>query len=87
MRTLFSSVVLACTVLTHARGAAAQDRTYVEKQNTEGQDVRFDDDPLDAVGRETVGVQIQGWLTAKRFQLVRPRQNFVPEMLKNVESL
>jgi hypothetical protein len=87
MRTLFCSVVLACTVLAYARGAWAQDRTYVEKRDAEGQDIRFDDDPLDAVGRETVGAQIKAWITAKRFLLARPRQTFVPEMLKNVEAL
>jgi hypothetical protein len=87
MRPLFCSAFLSCAVLTLAGGALAQDRTYVEQRNADGQDIRFVDDPLDAVGRETVGAQITGMITARRFQLVRPRQTFVPEMLRNVETL
>jgi hypothetical protein len=87
MRPLFCSAVLSCAVLTLAGGARAQDRTYVEQRNADGQDIRFVDDPLDAVDREIVGTQITFMLRARRFLLARPRQTFVPEMLKNVEAL
>jgi hypothetical protein len=87
MRTVFVSAVLSCAVLTFAGGARAQDRTYVERRDADGQDIRFDDDPLDAVDRESLGTQITHWITARRFLLARPRQTFVPEMLRNVEGL
>jgi hypothetical protein len=87
MRPLFCSAFLSCVVITVAGGARAQERTYVEQRTADGQDIRFVDDPLDAVGRETVGAQITAWITAIRFPLARPRQTFVPEMLENVEAL
>jgi hypothetical protein len=87
MRALFGSTLVLSTILTFAASARAQDRTYIEQRTAEGQDVRFDDDPLDAVGRETVGLQIIHFVTGRRFLLAHPRQNFVPEMLKNVEAL
>jgi hypothetical protein len=87
MRALIVSALVLCTVLTFAGGARAQDRTFVEKRTSEGQDIRFEDDPLDAVGRDTVGEQLIHMLTVRRLLLARPRQTFVPEMLKNIESL
>jgi hypothetical protein len=87
MRTLFCTALFSGSLIAMAGSAHAQDRTYVERQNAEGQDIRFIDDPLDAVGRDTVGAQITSFITARRFQLARPRQSFVPEMIKNVESL
>jgi hypothetical protein len=87
MRTLLCSALFTCTLLGFTRGAYAQDSTYVEHRNADGQDIRFIDDPLDAVGRDTIGAQLTVWRNARRFQLVRPRETFVPEMLKNVETL
>jgi hypothetical protein len=87
MRTLLCSAFLSCSLITLAGGARAQDRTYVERRSADGQDIRFDDDPLDAVDRATIGMQITHWITARRVALARPRESFVPEMIKNVESL
>ena len=79
---------LCLSVLVLATMAAAQEKAgYVEQRTAQGQDVRFVDDPLDAVGRDQIGVQITGWITARRFQLTRPRQSFVTEMLRGVEAL
>jgi hypothetical protein len=83
-----SSVLLSCTLFAFAPDASAQhDPGYVEQRTAQGQDIRFQDDPLDAVGHDQVGTQITAWITARRLQLVRPRQSFVTEMLRGVEAM
>jgi hypothetical protein len=87
MRVFPWSALVACAVFAFADDALAQEAGYVEQRTAEGQDVRFVDDPLDGVAHGQIGVQITAWITARRFQLVRPRQNFVPELLRGVEAL
>jgi hypothetical protein len=79
--------LVGCVVFAFAGDALAQDAGYVEQRTAQGQDVRFVDDPLDGVAHDAIGAQITAWITARRFQLVRPRQNFVPELLRGVEAL
>jgi hypothetical protein len=82
------SALLSCALLAIATEAAAQQNAgYVEQRTAKGQDVRFEDDPLDAVARDPIGAQITAWITARRFQLMRPRQSFVTEMVRGVEAL
>ncbi len=67
--------------------ARAQDKTYVEKKTAEGQFVGFEDDPMSAITSNPVGMQLWGFHPPRRFDLMRPRANFVPELLKAVENL
>jgi hypothetical protein len=84
---LFVGALLACGLVGLAREAFAQNAGFVERQTREGQDVRFEDDPLGALPPGSVGTIFDGHRYTVRFQLIRPRSTFVPEMLKNVETL
>jgi len=87
MRNVALAAVLACAFVALASPASAQDSTFVEKKTADGQDVRFTDDPLGAAGLGPVGAQLTGFHPPKRFDLMRPRWTFVPEMLKSVEHM
>jgi len=62
-------------------------KDYQEEKVDSGQAVVFRDDPLQAGGLDPNGyiIRVRGsfWRTA----LLRPRFNFVPELLKSGESL
>jgi hypothetical protein len=61
---------------------------YVEKKSSDGNDVTFiDADTLSAEGLGPIGSQIIGFHPPRRFLLLRPRLQFVPEMLKTVENM
>jgi hypothetical protein len=47
----------------------------------------FDDDPLDANPNITRSLHISGRRRTPRVTLIRPRMQFVPELLKSVEAL
>jgi hypothetical protein len=87
MRKTACGALLACALVALAGQASAQDSSFVEKKTEAGQDIRFKDDPLGALGRDAVGEQITAWHPPRRFDLLRPRSTFVPEMLKSVEAL
>jgi hypothetical protein len=87
MRSIACGALLACALVALAGQAHAQDSGYVEKKTTEGQDIRFGDEPLEALSHDPVGSQLTAWHPPKRFDLMRPRWTFVPEMLKAVESM
>ena len=89
MRKLACGALLACAFVALASPALAQtpDSTYVEKKTADGQDIRFKDDPLAALGGSPVGAQLTGFHPPRRFDLMRPRWNFVTEMLKSVEHM
>jgi len=61
--------------------------TYVEQKSTDGQNVVFKDDPLAAGGFGSGDVMLKMRPTAVRMLLVRPRTQFVSEMLKSVENM
>ena len=92
MRKIACGALLACALVELASPALAQtptdkDSTYTEKKTSDGQDIRFKDDPLSALAGNPVGAQIGAFHPPKRFDLMRPRWNFVPEMLKSVEHM
>jgi hypothetical protein len=87
MRKLACGALLACALVALAGQASAQESTYVEKKTSEGQDVRFKDDPVGAIANDPIGAQLSSWHPPKRFDLMRPRLTFVPQMLKSVENM
>jgi hypothetical protein len=87
MRHIACGVLLACALVALARQANAQDSTYVERKTSDGRDIRFKDDAIGALANDPVGAQLSTWHPPKRFDLMRPRKTFVPEMLKSVENM
>jgi hypothetical protein len=67
--------------------ADPQSQTFVEQANAEGQNVVFKDDPLAAGGLDPHDARITIRPTGVRTFLLRPRTQFVSEMLKSVENL
>lgn len=61
--------------------------TYVEAATGDGQNVVFKDDPMQAGGFGPKDVILKTRPSAVRMVLVRPRTQFVMEMIKSVESL
>lgn len=61
--------------------------TYVERNDTGNQNVIFTDDPMTAPGMEPLGDPIRVRPSAVRMMLLRPRTQFVTQMLKSVENL
>lgn len=82
---------LACALVGLAGQAHAQTQTpepgYVEKRSSDGQDIRFGDDVMGAIANDPVGAQLTGFHPPRRFDLMRPRKTWVPELLKSVENL
>jgi hypothetical protein len=90
MRIIACGALIACALVALASPALAQDRTdktFVEKKTADGQDVRFGDDPLSALGGNPIGAQLTGFHPPRRFDLLRPRNTFVPELLKSIEHI
>ena len=68
--------------------AHADDSTFTESANPTGdQSVVFKDDPLAASGYNPNDALIRVVPSPKRVMLLRPRTQFVQEMLKSVEAL
>jgi hypothetical protein len=89
MRRTGLALVLSAVTFLLAAPAAAQTQpgaTYTEQKVDSGQAVIFHDDALRAGGLETSGYVIQVRGSFWRAALLRPRLNFVPEMLKSAES-
>ena len=93
MRAFACGALLACALVALAGPASAQTSTastqptYVEHTTAEGQDIRFPDDPLAAIANDPVGAQLNGFHPPKRYDLLRPRTTFVPQMLKSIENI
>jgi hypothetical protein len=91
MRPIACCALLATALFCVVGEARADDSTksssFVEKKVDDGQSVVFKDDPLSAITQEPIGDQLTGFHPAHRFQLIRPRGSFVPELLKSVEAL
>lgn len=80
--------LLAGALVALAGSARAQsDSTYVEQKTNDGQDIRFHDDPMTALAGNPVGAQLTGFHPPRRFDLMHPRNTFVPELLKSVEHM
>jgi len=86
MDSLFG-VPLACAFMGLAGQASAQDSTYVERTTPDGQQIKFDDDPVGALADDPIGAQLLGFHPPRRFTLMRPRATFVPEMLRSIEHI
>lgn len=78
---------LALIVLLSSSVALADNKTYVESQSGKDQSVSFNDDVLAAGLFGPNDVRIMVMPTPKRITLIRPRTQFVTEMLKSVENL
>ncbi len=61
--------------------------TYVEKKDGNDQNVIFTDDPMTAPGMGPLGDPIKVRPSAVRMMLLRPRTQFIMQMLKSVENL
>lgn len=93
----------ACAAVLCSQGAFAQDKPekktapapttratadYTERQEVDGsQVVSFGGDELPADGPNIYGGIVQRPPTVIKQLLIRPRMNFVPELLKSVENL
>jgi hypothetical protein len=93
MRPFASGALLACALSALAGPASAQNSTastkdtYVTHVTEAGEDIRFDDDALEALSKDPIGAQLSGFHPPKRYDLMRPRTTFVPQMLKSVENM
>ena len=81
------AVAFVCALFTSSGWARAQDSSYVERKIADGQRVEFRDDPLSALEGQPIGAQLTGFHPPRRYALLRPRDTFVPELLKAVEHL
>ena len=87
MRTTFSLLLVGMLVALAGTARAQTDTTYVEHKTNDGQDIRFRDDPMTALAGNPVGAQLTGFHPPRRFDLMHPRNTFVPELLKSVEHM
>jgi hypothetical protein len=76
-----AAIVVLCSNL------ALADDTYVENDTGKDQSVIFKDDPLAAGQFGPNDARIMVLPQPKRVMLLRPRTQFVTEMLKSVEAL
>lgn len=81
--------LMVTSILATASSAFADppSNTFVEQSVTGGQSVVFKDDPLAAGGFGPNDVVLKTRPSAVRMVLVRPRTQFVTEMIKSVENL
>jgi hypothetical protein len=86
MRSFACGALAALAILASAGRARAQS-SYVEHRTNEMQQVTFVDDPMGAVANDPIGTQLWAFHPPRRFDLMRPRCGFVPEMLKSVENM
>jgi hypothetical protein len=89
MRRVATGALLVGALVALAGTARAQTNTttYVEHKTSDGQDIRFRDDPMKALAGNPVGAQLTGFHPPRRFDLMHPRNTFVPELLKSVEHM
>ncbi len=81
-------LVCACPALALAQGTATPKKSGFSEQKTEGgQNVVFDDDAALGTAYDPFADIVKGPPHGARMNLLRPRYNFVVEMLKSVENL
>ena len=85
MKRTLGAAVAAIVVL--CSNLALADQTYTENNTGKDQSVVFKDDPLAAGGFGPNDIHIRVIGAPKRVVLLRPRTQFVTEMLKSVEQL
>ena len=86
MRVRMVSVAVALAAFAVSGAALAQDKPAAGEKG-EGYGYEFDDDPLAAGGFGPNDATIRVRPRAARTTLIRPRIQFVDEMLKSVENL
>ncbi len=82
-----ASIVLASLSLVRGAHAETASQTYMEQRTEGGAVVTFEKDDLQGGGPSALGDSIRRPPGAIRVGLIRPRFNFVPELLKSVENL
>jgi hypothetical protein len=87
MKRTVTAAVAAIVVLCSNLALADQTQTYTENNTDKDQSVIFKDDPLAAGGWSPNDTPIRVLPSPKRVLLLRPRTQFVTEMLKSVEQL
>jgi hypothetical protein len=85
MKRTLAAAIAAIVVL--CSNLALADDTYVENNTGKDQSVVFKDDPLAAGQFGPNDARIMVLPQPKRVMLLRPRTQFVTEMLKSVEAL
>ncbi len=85
MKRTLAAAIAAIVVL--CSNLALADDTYVENNTGKDQSVVFKDDPLAAGQFGPNDARIRVLPQPKRVMLLRPRTQFVTEMLKSVEAL
>jgi hypothetical protein len=70
-----------------ATPAAAPKSTYSEQKTDNGANIVFDDDKALGTAYDPFADIVKGPPRGARMMLLRPRYNFIPEMLKSVENL
>jgi hypothetical protein len=85
MKRTLTATVAAIVVL--CSNLAFADETFTESQSGKDQNIVFKDDPLAAGQFGPNDARIRVLPTPKRVMLLRPRTQFVTEMLKSVEAL
>ena len=81
-------LALSCAlVFSFASSAFADQKDYADQKDADGYRVVFKDDPMTASRDEASGSLISVRPRAARMSLLKPRTQFVGEMLKSVENL
>jgi len=86
-RVRIASVAVGLTAFLVSGAAFAQDAAKEGGEKGDGYGYEFDDDPLSAGGFGPNDATIRVRPRAARTTLIRPRIQFVDEMLKSVENL
>ena len=86
---LLATVAVALTFVAETSNAQtdSKDKEYFEVKQTDGSSVVFKDDPMSALGRDAAGATISVRARPARALLIRPRLQFVSELLKSAEAL
>jgi hypothetical protein len=87
--TLLVAVTATLTLVAQASFAQtdAKDKGYFEVKQTDGSSVVFKDDPMSALGMDAGGATLVVRGRPARTLLIRPRLQFVSELLKSAEAL
>ena len=85
LRKLGCSATAALAVLAMVSTASAQD--VAESKSDDGYGYEFEDDPLSAGGFGPNDSRIRVRRGAQRSTLIKPRTQFITELLKSVENL
>ena len=86
-KAVFGLAITSILGITSIASADPTSSTFVEQAGADGQNVVFKDDPLAAGGLDPHDARITIRPMGIRTFLLRPRTQFVSEMLKSVESL